>query len=522
MSPSAIGDKKKFALNFAAQIAVLASQFIISFVLTPVVLQKLGDEAYGFVGLVNNFVSYVAIVTAALNAMASRFITVSYHEGKTDDVEEYFSSVFFSNCIMAFAILAGSGFLAANIDALVSVAPGLVADLRITVLLAFLNAAISLLTVVFGVAAFIKNELFLNSIGQLLGSVLRVAFLFVLFWAALPHMWYFSVAGLAATIATAAVQVILTYKLLPEFKLSFSRFSLRKVRKLLRIGVWNSLQNINNLIQTGLDLLIANIFVGGVAMGLLSVAKTVPQALTSLSGSIASLFFPKMTQAYALGDKTELVNRFDFAMRFTAAFNIVPLAGFIGFGPSFYSLWLPGRPVAELSEIQLLSVLTVVTLIASALVEPLYYANTLTTKVKGSVLIAFGFSLATLAIEFPLILFTSFDRLVIIAGVSSILMFVRHALVQPLYCAVVIGVQRRTFYKPLLREIIVLIALCLTYSFIDQSGICATWASLVVVAFAAAVLGYTFEMFALFGKDERAVILRLVYGKLGMRGINAG
>ena len=177
-------DKKKFALNFAAQIAVLGSQFIISFVLTPIVLQKLGDEAYGFVGLVNNFVSYVAIITAALNAMASRFITVSYHGGRTDDAKEYFSSVFFSNCVMAIAILVGSVFLAANIDTLVSVAPELVTDLRITVLLAFLNAGISLLTVVFGVAAFIKNELFLNSVGQLFGSVLRVVFLFVLFWAA--------------------------------------------------------------------------------------------------------------------------------------------------------------------------------------------------------------------------------------------------------------------------------------------------------------------------------------------------
>lgn len=522
MSPRAIGDKNKFALNFAAQMAVLGSQFIISFVLTPIVLQKLGDVAYGFVGLVNNFVSYVAIVTAALNAMASRFITVSYHEGKTDDAEEYFSSVFFSNCIMAATVLVGSVFLAANIDRLVSVAPEFVYDLRITVLLAFLNAGVSLLTVVFGVAAFIKNELFLNSIGQLLGSVLRVIFLFVLFWVALPHMWYFSVAGLAATIATGVVQIILTRRLLPEFRLSPSRFNLQKVLELLRVGVWNSLQNINNLIQTGLDLLIANIFAGGAAMGLLSIAKTVPQALTSLSGSIANLFYPKMAEAYAQGNKVELVNRFDFAMRFTAAFLIVPLAGFIGFGPSFYSLWLPGRTVAELSEIQLLSVLTVVTLIASALVEPLYYANTLTTEVKGSVLIAFGFSLLTLAIEFPLILFTSLDRLVVIAGVSSILMFVRHSLVQPFYCAVIIGVRKRTFFKPLIREIVVLVVLWLGYAFVDQIGICTTWASLVGITLLAAFLGYTFEMYALFGKEERMIIFALLRRKFGLRRINAG
>lgn len=522
MSPRAMGDKKKFVLNFAAQIAVLGSQFIISFVLTPVVLQKLGDEAYGFVGLVNSFVSYVAIVTASLNAMASRFITVSYHEGKIDDTEEYFSSVFFSNCIMAIAVLVGAGFLAVNIDALVAVAPAFLDDLRITILLAFLNAGVSLLTVVFGVAAFIKNDLFLNSIGQLIGSVLRVIFLFVLFWAALPHMWYFSVAGLAATVATGAVQVVLTHKLLPELKLSLSRFNPHKVLELLKVGVWNSLQNINNLIQTGLDLLIANIFVGAAAMGLLSIAKTVPQALTSLSGSIANLFYPKMAEAYAQGDKAALVNRFDFAMRFTASFLIVPLAGFIGFGPSFYSLWLPGRTVAELTEIQLLSVLTVVTLIASALVEPLYYANTLTTKVRGSVLIAFGFSLLTIAIEFPLILFTPLDKLAVIAGVSSTLMFIRHSFVQPLYSAVVIGVRKRTFFKPLAREIVVLLVLWFAYALVDKFGIYTSWASLIGIVFISAILGYAFALFFLFDKNERTVILAFFQRKIGLRGINAG
>lgn len=515
-----MGDKKKFALNFTAQLAVLGSQFIISFVLTPIVLQKLGDEAYGFVGLVNNFVSYVAIITAALNAMASRFITVSYHADKKRDTEEYYSSVFFSNCIMGTAVLIGSIFLAANIESLVSVAPELVADLRITVLLAFLNAAVSLLTVVFGAAAFIKNELYLNSIGQLLGSVLRVGFLLALFWLALPHMWYFSVAGLAATVATGVVQAVVTRKLLPEIKLSLSRFSPPKIWELLKIGVWNSLQNINNLIQTGLDLLIANLFIGGAAMGLLSIAKTVPQALIGLSGSIAGLFYPKMAQAYAYGDKKELTCRFDFAMRFTAAFTIVPLAGFIGFGPSFYALWLPGRAIAELSEIQILSVLTVIALIASALVEPLYYANTLTTKVKGSVLIGFGFSLATMAIEFPLLFLTSLDRLTIIAGVSSILMFVRHALIQPLYCAVVIGVPKRTFYKPLAKELFVLLLLWIGYAFIDQLGICTSWGSLTIVFLVAGCLGYAFELFTLFDKDERRAIFRLIESKLGLRRIN--
>lgn len=509
-----LGDKRKFVLNFGAQLAVLGSQFIISFILTPIVLEKLGDEAYGFVGLVNNFVSYVSIVTAALNAMASRFITVSYHSGDKNATEEYFTSVFLSNVVMATVVFVGSVFLALNIEDLVSVAPELVTDLRITVVIAFLNAAIGLVTVVFGVAAFIKNELFLNSIGQLLGSILRVAMLFTLFFFAMPHMWYFSLAGLSATILTGAVQCLVTRMLLPDIGISLSRFNPSKIWELLKIGVWNSIQNINQLIQTGLDLLIANLFVSAAGMGLLSVAKTVPLALTSLSGSIASLFYPKMAQSYAQGNMTELCRRLDYSMRFTAAFMIVPLAGFIGFGSSFYALWLPSRPIAELGEIQLLSMLTVITLLASALVEPLYYANTLTTKVRGSVLIAFGFSAATLAIEFPLLAFSPFDKLAVIAGTSSLLMFVRHALVQPLYCAVVLGISKGTFYKPLLKEVAVFAFILAVFSGIDALGLCGSWGALVIVAVMAAILGYAAEFFALFDKEERASLMRSIMRKV--------
>lgn len=509
-----MGDKKKFALNFGAQLAVLGSQFIISFVLTPIVLDKLGDEAYGFVGLVNNFVSYVSIVTAALNAMASRFITVSYHSKDRRGAEEYFTSVFFSNVIMAAMVLAGSIVLAFNIETLVSVSPELVNDLKVTVVIAFLNAAIGLVSVVFGVAAFIKNELFLNSIGQLFGSILRIVLLFSLFFFAAPHMWYFSLAGLAATLLTGAIQYLATKKLLPDIKISLSSFNPRKIWVLLKIGVWNSIQNINQLIQTGLDLLIANLFVSAAGMGLLSVAKTVPLALTSLSGSIASLFFPKMAQAYAQGNKAELCRRLDFSMRFTAAFMIVPLAGFIGLGPAFYGLWLQGRPVAELEEIQLLSMLTVITLLASALVEPLYYANTLTTKVRGSVLIAFGFSVATLAIEFPLLAFSSFDKLAVIAGTSSLLMFVRHALIQPLYCAVVIGVPKRTFYRPLLKEVIVFALVLAGFSCANALGLCLNWGSFIVTAVLAALISYAIEFVLLFSTVERNSILASIKSKL--------
>ena len=88
-------NNRGFLVNLVAQMMVFATNLIISFFFTPIVLNKLGNEAYGFVGLVNNFVSYISVITVALNSLAGRFITLSYHRHDEKNVREYFSSVFF-------------------------------------------------------------------------------------------------------------------------------------------------------------------------------------------------------------------------------------------------------------------------------------------------------------------------------------------------------------------------------------------------------------------------------------------
>ncbi|MFG5857006.1 hypothetical protein LDB17_02205 [Dysgonomonas sp. Shenzhen-Wh21] len=77
-------DKKRLGINLVAQLFAFIVGFIINFFLAPFVIAKLGAEAYGFIGLANNFVSYTTLITIALNSMAARFITVSFHRGDTE------------------------------------------------------------------------------------------------------------------------------------------------------------------------------------------------------------------------------------------------------------------------------------------------------------------------------------------------------------------------------------------------------------------------------------------------------
>ena len=503
-----------FIINLITQVAVIVAQMVISLFLTPVVLDKMGAEAYGFVGLVNNFVSYVAVVTVALNSLAGRFITIAHHSGDKEGAESYYSSVFFANCVMAIAVLVGSMVFAVNIRSLVEVSPGLVGDLQIMILLAFLNCALGLIVVVFGIAAFIKNQLYLNSIAQLVSSVIRAVLLCILFLAVAPHMWYYAAAAVTASLVFLALQVWTSRRVAPEYRVRVSNFSFSRVVEIVKSGVWVSVESINKLLLTGLDLWISNLFVGAYQMGVFSVAKTVPNALLSVSNSLASLFYPKCAELYAKKNSDELVAQFGFAMRFTAAVMIVPLMGLIVYGLYFYKLWLPGRDGAELVLVQMLSVLTIISLVASALVEPLYYANTLANKIKGSVLITLGFSILVLAIELSMLAISSSNGLYIIASVSSIVMVVRHCLVQPIYAAHVLGLRRITFFRPLGKEICGLFLVLVTFLIISVVLPFSSWIEFACSCLLSAVVGYAEVLFLLFDREER----RRVFGTVFRRG----
>ena len=86
-------DKKRLAINMAAQLLAFAVNMGISFFLAPIIEAQMANT-YGFVTLANQFVLYAQIVVSALNTMASRFVTIHIHRGE----ERIFLLCIFRKC----------------------------------------------------------------------------------------------------------------------------------------------------------------------------------------------------------------------------------------------------------------------------------------------------------------------------------------------------------------------------------------------------------------------------------------
>ena len=175
-----MSEKKRFFINTIAQIISFLVGLGITFFLTPFIVEKIGTDAYGFIGLASSFIGYVQLITTALNSMAGRFITISYHKGDIESARKYFSSVFLSNLIAIAILTALSVAVIYKLEFIIAIPQNLMTDVKLLFSLSFFNFFISLLFNVYNVSTFIKNRLDLASIRIIVSEVIRCVLLFSL------------------------------------------------------------------------------------------------------------------------------------------------------------------------------------------------------------------------------------------------------------------------------------------------------------------------------------------------------
>ena len=119
---------KQLLINLGTTVLVLVINTVINFFLSRYVVDYIGESAYGFISLANNFISYATIFTTAINSMASRFITLNIHQKKIKTANRFFSSVLIANIIIIAVLMIPSIILILYLDKVVNIPPELVLD----------------------------------------------------------------------------------------------------------------------------------------------------------------------------------------------------------------------------------------------------------------------------------------------------------------------------------------------------------------------------------------------------------
>ena len=503
---------KQSTINLIAQMLMFGINLCINFFLVPYITKVIGVDAYGFVGLANDFVGYAQIITIAINSMASRFITIKIHQGEKEEANKFYSSVVIANIILSIILGIVGIIFVIFMQYFVNIPSDLLLDVKLLFALMFANFIISILTSTFSVATFCTNKLYLTSIKTIFSQILRVIILLGSFLLLKPSVFYIGIAAVVSTSYLGYCNYKYSKTLTPELVISRKYFNIKYIKTLISSGIWNTFSKLSSILSNGLDLLITNIFVGSASMGIISVSKTIPNTILNAFGTMTSVFTPELTISYAKQDKENMKKQLLFAVKLVGLFSAIPISILFAYGAEFYSLWVPEQNAVLLYYLTCVSVLG---LCLSLPLEPLWNIFTVTNKVKNSSLYLFINSALTILIVFILLhIFNGMTtRMFIITGVSVCFSIIRSLTFLPLYGAKCVNLKLGTFYPTIFKNLISIFITTFISIGIKSIFNIDSWPKLVIAAIITCVISVLFSLFLTATKEERKRIKMIIITK---------
>ena len=492
---------------------VLATSLVISFFLSPFIVDNIGVEANGFVALANNFVTYAALLVTALNSMAARFISIAYVQRDYKKANLYYNSVFWGNLIIVVVLLLPAALLVAKLEYVVDIPSEIVLDVKLLFSFVFMNFFLMTGLPNWDCGTYVTNRLERKYIPNMLAAILKCGVLFCMMLLLTPRVWYVGLAASLVTIIGLIVAWYNTHTLTPELRIHLKKgevqYSGEAIKELVGSGIWNSISSVGIMLLSGLDLVICNLALGATSMGILSLSKTLPNHMQQLSSSIQGAFAPELTINYAKGDKGAVLLDVNRAMKMTSILLTIPIAIIVVLGDCFFALWVPSQ---DAKLLQVLSVLAILGYMFTSGTQILYNVFPTVNKVRQNAIAVLISGAASTAVVLLLLRFTDYG-IFAVAGVSTVANLVRNMTFTVPYAAKYLGFSWHKFFPQVgitvLSSVVMIVGGYLLKPCLPQGS----WWSLILSAAVIGVLGLIMNLFLVLNKAERAYLA----GKLWRR-----
>ena len=477
--------------------------YAINFVLTPYITNTIGIEAYGFVSIAKTTVSYAEIAMTALTAFVVRYISVSYHEKKLKEANLYYSSSVLACLLFALLIFGVACIFIARIDDILIIPRNLITPVKILFGIVFLNFVISTVNIPLGVYAYIANRLDIAGLIKILGYVLEVGILYALFKVLPAEVWYVGIGSICPTVVAMICNIFAMKRYSPELVYRRKNVSLSKIRNLVKNGIWNSLNSLGNVLNSGLDLIISNLMLSGTATGQIAISKTIGTMFQTVLVVVSQPFQPQMIKTYASGRTDEFLKSLKKAMIVCGWFANVAFAGFVALGMLYFKLWLPDENTRVLYY---LTVLTVINYVTDGVLQPVYYINTLTVQNKIPCWITIAGGLCNVLGMYGLIRNTQLG-VYSVAITTAVIMVSINLLFNPIYAAHCLKIKAKIIYRILAKDLLSCSGMVIAFIWIRNVLNPSNWVNLIVSAVIMCIIALPIHILCMYDKNEIRILL---------------
>ena len=278
----------------------LGADIVIGIFVSPFILHRLGDEAFGIYVLVFSVTGYFGLLDMGIGTSLVRYVARFVARGEYEDLNRFLNTAFFSYCIAGSIALAGSLIVAVNVDSIFHVAPPMHRTAQIVFVIVGMALGTGFPLGIFGGTLQGLQRFPTLDISGICSAVTRALLVIIV----LTH----GLGLIAVCLVTVGVRAIfpcffavLVFRAIP-LKLRWRYVSWNSFKTMANFSLPSFVIGIGTSLFIYSDEAIIGIFLSAVAVTYFSIAAKLARYSTSLTDAIGDLFYPLSSHFDAIGD----------------------------------------------------------------------------------------------------------------------------------------------------------------------------------------------------------------------------
>ncbi|MGC1273669.1 MAG: flippase [Planctomycetaceae bacterium] len=321
--------------------------FGISFVLTPIVLLSLGNEAYGIWAITMAAAGYYTLADCGFQAATIKYIAQFEASGDRDSLNKTVATTVTSCSVMAAAVAASGLAVCWVFPFLFELKSEGVATVRWTVLLSALTVAVQLQGQVFRATLRALKRFDLENVIAVTSQLLTATLMIVVVMAGYGLV-AMALVNLVAAVLVRATEAFATTCLLKGVRITPGGFDRATFRLLFGFSSMNVIRRVCNEGRRNSGSLIVGYFLGPAAVPFFAVAHTLVKKTHSLTQSVSSVVLPVASELDAQQKREQLLRMMVLVPRLLVTFAMAATVVFVMLGRPFVEFWI-GADYVELT-----------------------------------------------------------------------------------------------------------------------------------------------------------------------------
>jgi O-antigen/teichoic acid export membrane protein len=321
--------------NWFAMTATMA----VGFFLSPFIVHRLGNVAYGIWVLALSFVNYFGLLDLGLRNSVTMFVAKGHTTGDHEGASEVLSAALWVRMQIGVLVLVLSGGLAAVFPLIFKVPPALIFNARAAVLLMGLSVAGYMSIGVFAGVLSALNRYDLYTIVTLTQLTVRVVGVVAVLLTGHGIVAIACCELFAATVGN-LLFVYVARRIYPELTIRLKKPNREVLKKIWSYSVYVFLLMVAIQVVYQTDNLVVGAFVSASAVTFYSIGNSLCRYTQQLLGAMTATFTPAASAFNAAGDRSSLRALYYNGTRATVAVSLPIAITLLTRGRNFIGVWM--------------------------------------------------------------------------------------------------------------------------------------------------------------------------------------